>query len=287
MGLWGRIVTILLKKKYIYHIQDVHPECLYFSGALKNKFLFRFLRYIDRKNVDQSVATVTLSLDMKEELVSRGCQSDKIFIVNNPAQSEFSPFDDLDLPLEFPTDKFVILFAGNMGKYQNLGLIVEAAKSLRHNDQIIFVFMGDGTARNDLKEQAGDCVGKNVRFIPYQQPEVAGKAMQIASLGLVSLQSSITRFAYPSKIPTLLCHGCPILALIEDDSEIFNMIVKNRLGYVVQSRDPQEIADFIENIWEKNELSDIKNKDFRERVEDIFGFDTIMAKWEDVFDLMR
>jgi glycosyltransferase involved in cell wall biosynthesis len=85
----------------------------------------------------------------------------------------------------------------------------------------------------------------------------------------------------------LLCHGCPILALIEDDSEIFNMIVKNRLGYVVQSRDPQEIADFIENIWEKNELSDIKNKDFRERVEDIFGFDTIMAKWEDVFDLMR
>jgi glycosyltransferase involved in cell wall biosynthesis len=287
MGVWGRFVSSILKKKYIYYIQDVHPECLYYSGTIKNKYFFWFLKHLDRMNVDKSAATVTLSSDMKEELISRGCQPEKIFIVNNPAQSEFRSVEHINLPKEFPVDKFVILFAGNIGRFQNLDLIVESAKFLRHNDQIVFVFMGNGTAKDELEKQAGDCVGKNIIFIPYQKPEVAGKAMQTARLGLVSLKPEITRFAYPSKIPTLLCHGCPILALVEEKSELAKMILKNNFGYVTADRNPKKIAHFIEDIWENRFFYESDKNSFKEKVKDTFGFDTLLNKWRNILNFIR
>lgn len=282
MGFFARIVSFFTGIKYVYHIQDIHPECLKFSKKIKNEFLFKFFKNIDKKNIDRSDMCVTLSDDMKNELICRGCLPKKIMIINNPSQSKLSILNDEILPAEFPLNKFVILFAGNMGKFQELDLFIQAAIKLRSNDDIVFVFMGDGAAKHDLLFQAGGCVGKNVIFIPYQEPEVAGLAMQSAKLGIVSLKPGLTKVAYPSKIPTLLCHGCPILALVEKKSEIAHVISENKLGFVLPNRDSSNIALSIDNIWKNWEDFD-KNR-FSSNVNRIFGEKTIMKNWEDLFE---
>lgn len=284
MGLFARISSWITGIPYIYHVQDVHPECLKLSGGIQNNFLFDKLKYIDKQNCKKAIRCVTLSRDMKEELKGRGYDGNNIHVINNPSQSLSEESRRAHLPEEFPDDKFIILFAGNIGRFQNLDLFVGAAKLLQDNNEIVFVFMGDGCAKAELIAQAGGLIGKNIVFIPYQDPSIAGKAMMSASVGLVSLIPGLSRVVYPSKVPTLLNHERPVLLLVEPESELAKVVVENNLGFVLSKRDPKYLAESIEGIWREWDFQKISiRKNFTKKVESIFGINTVFKKWNALF----
>jgi len=285
MGFFSNVISKLTHIPYIYHIQDVHPECLKLSNKINHGILYKLLQKIDLFNCMNAIRCVTLSSDMKNELIFRGYNGDNIHIINNPSQTVRVPGDDVALPVKFPVGKFTVLFAGNLGKFQSLEIFVEVAKILNNNSDIVFVFMGDGTAKNDLVDQAGDQLGKNIIFFPYQKAEVAGKSMEASTLGLVSLNPGLSRVAFPSKVPTLLSHGCPVLVLVDPNSELARIVSEKGLGFVLNQRSPQVIANEIECIWNgwkanrkifNDNLSSISNK--------LFGLDSVVEKWEAVLN---
>jgi len=283
MGFFARFISKITGLKYIYHLQDIQPESLRYAGKIKLNPTYELLRHLDKENCEKALKCVTLSEDMKNTLIARGIQDVTVQVINNPAQKE-PTWKSLDLiPDEFPKDKFIILFAGNMGRFQCLHLFIDAAKILSNHQDIVFVFMGDGAMRQKLFNQAGQLVGKNVIFIPYQKPEVAGSAMQFAELGLVPLMPGLANVAYPSKVPTLLNYGCPVLALVESESELAKTINNNRLGYILPNRDPEQIALCIEKIREDyKSFKEGKDAYFFKNVEKLFGYDSIMKRWDNL-----
>ncbi len=54
---------------------------------------------------------------------------------------------------------FVVLFSGNVGRYQALDKVMAAARLLADERGIRFLFMGEGAAKADRERQAGDLVG--------------------------------------------------------------------------------------------------------------------------------
>ncbi|MFN2371622.1 MAG: glycosyltransferase family 4 protein [Candidatus Krumholzibacteriia bacterium] len=246
MGLTCRLIKAVRGVPYVYHCQDLHPESGRAAGQLAGGLRYRLLQWIDTGNCRAARLVVTLSPDMVATLADRGVDPGRIVVINNfildtgPAPAdEPSPVARL---ARSSRDDFVVLFAGNLGRYQALDKVMAAARLLRDDRGVRFLFMGEGAAKADLVRQAGDLVGRTVFFSPFQPLPVAVRAMEEADLALVSLGKGVHRVAYPSKTMMVLAAGCPVLAVIEPESSLAQAVTAHGLGLTCAQDDPAAIA---------------------------------------------
>ena len=247
MGLTCRLIKAVRGVPYVYHCQDLHPESGRAAGQLAGGLRYRLLRWIDTGNCRAARLIVTLSPDMVATLAARGLDPRKIVVINNfildtGPEGAAVPSPVTTLVRADADDAFVVLFAGNVGRYQALDKVMAAARLLEGENDIRFLFMGEGAAKADLERQAGDLAGRTVFFSPYQPMPVAVRAMEEADLALVSLGKGVHKVAYPSKTMMVLAAGCPVLAVIEPESSLAQTVAAHGLGLACPQDDPAAIA---------------------------------------------
>lgn len=246
MGLTCRLIKAVRGVPYVYHCQDLHPESGRAAGQLAGGLRYRLLRWLDTGNCRAARLVVTLSPDMVQTLVERGIDPAKIVVINNfildaGTEAATGPSPVAAAVRSHP-GAFLVLFAGNLGRYQALDQVMKAARLLADDPGVRFLFMGEGAAKADLERQAGDLVGRTVFFSPFQPLPVAVRAMQEADLALVSLGKGVHKVAYPSKTMMVLAAGCPVLAVIEPESSLAQAVAEHRLGIACSQDDPTAIA---------------------------------------------
>jgi colanic acid biosynthesis glycosyl transferase WcaI len=246
MGCALRLICLLKGTPYIYHCQDLHPESALLAGDLKRGWLYRLLERCDSAACRRAQRVVVLSRDMADALAARGLPTRNVSIINNPPL-EIDPAVRAALPppLDEPADCARFLFAGNIGRFQGLERLVAAARLAAGRVPFQLIFMGEGVARRELISLAGDLLGRRIIFLPHQSLETAIAAMRVCDFGVVSLSANVYRFAYPSKSIMYLSAGCPLLALVEPESELAKTIEHYGLGYVAASRSVAHIAETI------------------------------------------
>ena len=230
-GFVAMTVAKLTRSKFIYHCMDIHPEIGNISGEFSNPLVHKCLGFLDSLTCQFANVVVVLSEDMKRSLSQRKRgHGFNIAILNN-----FSLPDDVSVggaEIEINPDKFTILFAGNIGRFQGLQTLVAAMAELAKNDEIEAVFMGDGQARGELELMAGR-TGANIRFVGHHPVAVAKSAMTKTSIGYVSLVEGVCKYAYPSKTTVYLEQACPLLVSMESNASLAESVVENKLGVVV------------------------------------------------------
>lgn len=274
-----RWASKIRKFKYVYHCQDIHPEAMNSVGALNDGYLYKLLVKIDVKNVNHALRTVVLSQDMKNTLVSRGCDSSNIKIINNFIFEE-NGITNKGTCLDPGT--FNILFAGNLGRFQNLELIVGAAKKLVDIPEINFIFLGDGVMKNHLQDEAGDLVDKTVHFNGKVDVGRALEYMAEADLGLVSIAKGVVNVAYPSKTMMYLSQGLPLLVLV-GKSEMADFVEVNELGVVTDTDSPEVLAELICELYEKRQELNSKKQIIKKLAINIFGAEKVLSDWKGMF----
>ena len=283
MGLTVRLIKALRGVPFIYHCQDIHPESSAAMGHIRRRWLYDLLLRVDTASCRAAGLIVTLSDDMMATLVNRGLDRGKIVVINNfilgeeEAVAGGAPF----LPSVIPgaADAFVLLFAGNIGRFQGLEHFVHTARLLADRPDIRFLFMGEGAAKPDLQALAGELRDRTIFFCPYQPLAVARQAMAEADLALVSLGRGVYRVAYPSKTMMCLAAGVPVLTVVEPDSVLARDIADNELGYGCRQGDHEATAAAIRDACDRRDR-------WRERRPAIvawaranFGPEAVLARW--------
>ncbi len=284
MGLTLRLLKRLTGTDYILHCMDIHPEASSIVGRIRDGWLYRRLRAIDTKNYLRARKVVALSTDMANALVERGLPRDKITLINNPPLPLESERPGR-LPDEMTDDPnvYYVLFAGNLGLFQGLDSIVNAAKILVDQPQIRFVFMGEGLAKPRMQELAGDQCGNQIVFLPYQPAADAWAVMQRADLAVVSLLPDMIRYSYPSKLMTYLSAGCRLLAVVENDSELAKTVEDHHLGYVARDFTVGEIAAGIRTAWSEREQWTAERRSANEMAcTRLFGRERMLRAWTEL-----
>lgn len=256
-ALLARLLCAVLGGRIIYHIQDLHPEVEVSGGVFKNGGLAdRFFRMLDQFSIRGAAACVTLSEDMRQAILRRpgqGSSHQEIHVINNFI---FDLDDTLITPpadLARSSDRFRVIFAGNIGHFQGLEQLIAAARELSDEPEIEFVLLGNGIAVEPLKALAGDRIGKNIHFVPVQPMHVASAMVEDADLAVIMLSPGVIRFAYPSKTMTYAASGTPILAVVEPDSELALTVERHGLGFVTGQEDVWELAQIIRKAYEERE----------------------------------
>jgi colanic acid biosynthesis glycosyl transferase WcaI len=242
----------LTKASFVYYYHDIYPELAHSAGLLGKGFLYRWLLKVDRGNCKKAAAVIVLSRDMKATLNDRQLNEiKKIHIINSFILPLYG--SEPEMPPEFLKEpgKFRVLFAGNIGNFQGLDTVVDAAKLLEDHEDIQFLFVGDGAAKSDLINKAGSLVGKTISFFPRQNIGTINRVMETANLGLITLAPNIYRMAYPSKTMNYMAQGCPLLVAVEPESELSHFVEEKNIGYVAPPQNSIALKDAILRAYEE------------------------------------
>lgn len=280
VGLAARVASRLTGMPFIYHCQDIHPEIDVLAGIMAEGRLFRLLRRLDARTCRAAATVIALSPDMAELIAERTGGSARTEIINNFIITERPA--EIPAPLRRRPGEYQVLFAGNMGHYQGLHHVIEAARRLADLPGLRFVFMGAGAAVDDLRQQAGDLLGSTIRFYPHQPVEVALAVMGESQLGLVSLEPGIHRTAYPSKTTMLLAAGCRVLAVVEEESSLARMVEAADLGV---TSPPGSVDGLVSAV--RKEVEQYPDGHDRDRISafatEQFGRQRVLARWSALF----
>ncbi len=273
--------------KFIYHCMDVHPEIGRISGEFSAPVVFRALQRLDQSTCATAAAVVVLSTDMATSLRQRDAsQTLALHVINN---FELGEVDQHATRSSRTDGRIGLVFTGNIGRFQGLETVISALGLLQH-DRVHLTLMGDGSAVDSLRDQA-NAAGVDVRFVPHQDVASARSLIASADLGLVSLTGGIHRYAYPSKTMTYLAEGCPVLAVVEADCELVEMLEREGLGLSVPPGDAEALARVLDELVAAPEALAAMAAKARARGAAVFDKRAALKRWsrlvEDVVDEVK
>lgn len=276
--------------RFFYHCMDIHPEVSRYSGQLKKGRLLALLKKLDTKTCKLADKIIVLSKDMKNTLHRRkGGENLPVHVLNNFLPDLFEndkkTTTDGSASVSAPTlpeDKFTILFAGNIGNFQNLDVVIDAALRLADLKDVQFWFLGEGAAKKRIQTKGAALLDKTLFFLPHQPQETAQKMMGEASLNLVSLKPDIFHVSYPSKTLVSLGRGTPLLAIIEPESELARMVKQEKIGYTAGG-EAREIEQVIRTAFAHKDELPAMRRAVHELYQRRFMRENILESWAELY----
>lgn len=238
---WARGIPL------VYDIQDMWPDTLRATGMLNNP---RVLALVGRvcdwvyKRVDQ---LVVLSPGFKRLLVQRGVPESKVEVIYNWADESALKSPVGTVPVAFPgSDRFRVVFAGNMGKAQALDAVLDAAAILQaRGSRASLVMLGGGVEVSRLKTRAIEMNLGNVVFLPPVPMSEVGTVLAAADVLLVHLRKDpLFEITIPSKTQAYMAVGKPLLMAVNGDAA--DLVKQAQCGLTAESENPQALAEAVE-----------------------------------------
>lgn len=271
---------------YVLDVQDLWPDTVAATGMMGNGVALGVLGLACRAGYALADRISVLSPGFREKLAERGIPLSRIEVVYNWAAEEHL-LDAEPLPPEgWPEGEglFRVLFAGNLGRAQGLGAVVEAARRLRERrPEVRFVILGDGVEAAELKRQAAGL--DNVIFLKRVDRERAARCLGAAEALLVHLvDEQLFEITIPSKIQTYLAAGRPIVVGVKGDAA--DLVRQAGAGVACRPGDPGSIAEAVDRLAampavDRERLGENGRRYYRERLSKGRGIDATIRLLEE------
>lgn len=261
--------------KYIFEVRDLWPEFPIQVGAIKNRFVIRALRKLEKKIYDKAEFVVALSPGMRDGVLQAGTPKDKVCVIPNMSKpDEFYPHERLqEIVGRFGlrTDKFNIVHFGSMGVANGLMYIIDTAKLLRdkHIDDVNFIFVGDGATLPKLQAEVQQRGLNNVQFLGSHKMSVVSEIVNCCDASITSfLDLPILYTNSPNKLFDSLSAGKPII--VNSAGWTKDLVEKENCGCYVDPHQPQDFVDKIVAMKEDKDLLEIWGKNARRLSLEVF-----------------
>lgn len=237
------VLCWLRRKPCLYAVWDVYPEIGVRMGLFRNPVVVRLVGALEDFCLRRAAYIQVLSDGFLADLARHRIAPDRIAVIPHwldtalirplPRRNSFSSEHALD-------ERFVVLYAGNLGLSQGLETVLEAARILIDHAEFLFLFVGEGAGRSHLEKQAGDL--ENVRFLPFQPRERLPEVLACADVSLVALKRGLGSASLPSKLFSILASGRPVLASVDENSDTWNLVRSAQAGLCIEPENPAELA---------------------------------------------
>lgn len=249
VGITASIIRLFRRIPVVYDIQDMWPDTLRATGMLNNPRALNVIAAVCSWVYRRVDHIVVLSPGFKRLLIQRSVPEAKVDIIYNWADEAALAAPQGKLPNDFPaSDKFRILFAGNMGKAQALDSVLDAAALLQaRGSRVCFVMLGGGVEVSRLKQKTNERALKNVIFLPPVPMSEVGTLLKAADALLVHLRNDpLFEITIPSKTQAYMTVGKPLLMAVDGDAA--DLVLNSGGGVVAKSENAPALADAAEGL---------------------------------------
>ncbi len=221
-------------------IRDIFPKWALDSKIIKKGIFYNYLKTIER------------SLYANVDIIGIEAKSDMEYFENydyeNPAILEVlsnwgsvKELKDVGFPSVLLNENTVnIVYGGNTGSAQNLLSLINMIDYSILEKKACLIILGSGNQFSALRETIKRKKLYNIILMPLVEREQYNSIMSSADIGLVSLDSKMLSNNYPLKMIGYMQLGKPILASVNENNEVFNLINENNIGLVSEASNKKE-----------------------------------------------
>jgi putative colanic acid biosynthesis glycosyltransferase WcaI len=246
-GIAGSYVAGLTGRPFVYNIRDMYPDMAVGGDIVRPSRWVERWENMHRRALRSAARVIVLGNDMRERILSKGVEPERVVIVRDGTSSPAFTAD-LSNPIVqeirsgFP---FVVLHAGNLGFYGAWRTLLKAAEILR-NENVGFVFVGDGANKAALEAEAANL--PNVRFLPFRPVEQIPHVMRAGDLHVITLRRGLEGVVVPSKLFSILAAGRPVLAVAPEGTDAACISRESGCGVSADPDDPGAVAAAIREL---------------------------------------
>lgn len=274
---------------YVVLLHDLYPDILVAVGKTKTgSLLFNTIDRANRWLYKHASRLVVVGRDMAERVRDKSAGLD-VPIVTIPNWSDLDAIeptrkDTNELLIRLGIqDKFVLMYAGNIGHPTDIKTIVEAADRLRQDPGIHFVFVGSGAKRQWLEREVAERKLHNVSILGQLPREEQNIFLNAGDVGLVSLIPGMLGTAMPSRTYNILAAGKPIIALTDEGSELARLIDEREVGWHIVPEDPEALVLLIREAMSDQGRLDRMGMDARKAAETEYSPAIAITRYNELF----
>lgn len=247
IGVAAAAISVIRRRGFVYDVQDIWPESAIATGFLRPGRMVGWMARLEKFVYDHAAHILVVTEGAKANLVGKGVPEQKITVAPHwYDDAELRQTDaaqrDIVRVGETWQDRFVVMFAGNMGLLQGLDTVVHACRELPLRSNILVAMVGDGVDTPRLRELAKDlAVDDRIRFITRRSPAEMARYFAAADALLVHLRASpLAPLIIPSKTMAYLAAGKPIV--MASVGAAADIVAKAGAGLVLPPDDPKGLA---------------------------------------------
>lgn len=239
-------IRMLRRVRIIFWVMDLNPDQLIASGILHEKSVFaKISNWVIRLTLRTAYCTVALDSFMAKRLENK-------FNVNTisiqrlitippwPYENQLASIDHNNNPFRKKNGlegKFVVMYSGNISLVHPIDTLLETILRFRQVEGIIFIFIGEESARKRLGIFASEQNLPNLRTLPYVSLEETQYSLSAADLHIVTMGNNMVGIVHPCKVYGIMSVGRPFLVFGPKESHLGEILNKAHIGWLVEHGD--------------------------------------------------
>ena len=249
------LVMKIKKIPMFFTLQYIFPDSLVATCVTRKGSLFwkigRKIENFTYKNADK---IIVISEGFKKNIMEKGVPESKIEVIYNWVDENEVTAVERKSNILFDRygldkNKFYVTYSGNIGLTQNMDLLLDVAEMFRDNPAIHFVIMGEGVYKKEVEHKLATQKVENVTLLPFQPYEEISHVFSMGDVGLVISKENVGQNSVPSKTWSIMAAARPVLASFDENSELQEIIEKNKTGLFVKAGEKEALYKAILELY--------------------------------------
>ncbi len=238
-------------------IRDIFPDWMVDLGLMKKGFSYYLLKWVENRQyklADTIGVQTSANLTYFENKAFRG----ELEVLHNwlkRAPLISSPLRIADTKLK---GRKVFVYAGNMGVAQDIDVFLDLAKKINIRKDVGFLFIGQRSETDKVKTLAES--SDNIIFLPEIDSKEIPSLYAQCHFGLVSLKRRHKIHNIPGKFLSYISAGLPVLACVNDDNDLIEVIKKYGVGEVDTTYSSEALLELANRILIRGEKENFEEK---------------------------
>ena len=246
----GFALSVFKRRPWVMEVRDLWPESIRAVNAMTvSTRLWDWIESIELFLYRKAKKIIVVTDSFKDNLTRRGIDQNKIHIIKNGVLIDAFNIhqDNENLKDKYPqlNGKFVIGYLGTHGMAHKLDFILRCAKKVITQNDLHFLFIGDGAEKSSLLKIKDQLRLDNVTMLPAIAKKDIVAHLSMFNAALIPLKKSdLFRTVIPSKIFESAAMRIPIILGVQGESQA--LIENYHAGICFE---PENEQAFLESIF--------------------------------------
>jgi glycosyltransferase involved in cell wall biosynthesis len=230
-------------------LRDIFPEWTLDLGILKRGpvyYLFKLVAKYQYSVADIIGVQTTSNLKYLDNWVKKPNRN--LEVLNNWLSVADRKKNSISLTGTCLHDRKIFVYIGNMGIAQGMDILVDLAESMRNRRDVGFLFVGRGTEVENLQTSAANKKLDNILFYDEIDSKEIPSLLDMCHIGLIALDPRHKSHNIPGKFLTYMQAGLPVLARINGDTDLVDLIKNENVGRVYIGNEVDDFQNLAEDL---------------------------------------
>ena len=252
-GFGGCGLSVLRRVPLVWWVMDINPDQMVTSGRLSARSLVaRMFDWMNQRTLMQARDVIVLDRFMRDRILQKAPVEAKLHVV--------PPWPHDNVLADIPHDSnpfrrqhglnesFVVMYSGNHGYSTPLDTLLEAAKRLRGESRLKFVFIGGGVVKKEIDAMVAREAPPNILSLPYQPLADIRYSLSAADVHVVSIANEGVGIVHPCKVYGALAIGRPVIALAPAASYAADILDQHRVGWLIEHGEVDRLVALLKEL---------------------------------------